>query len=327
MKKIALTFDYELFLYQSGSIEHCIIKPVSEIFNALKRNNIHGVFFIDILYLDALHRHNLVQDYIVVKDNIQKLISNGHQVELHLHPHWKDAVFVANTNQWNLENQKNYRLHSLSDIELKETFSRGYNLLTAIGREVNETYKITAFRAGGLCLQPFHTIAPLLKERKIFIDSSVAPGLSVKSSTHEYNYINAPTQSCYYFSNDPMQIDPQGIFKEYPILNYQKNLLNKIVSKFSTKKEKQIDIYGDGIAASPYGQVTKKPSIVQKLKSDKYLFSLDGEFDHNLQLRKIKSCKNELITMISHPKLMTKNSLLFIDKLVKEGFEFITFAR
>ena len=92
-KKIFLTFDYEVFLRRSGSINKCILKPTSLIIDNLQRNNIKAVFFIDILQLYMLRKVNQIDDYDILKNNILELLKNGHQVELHVHPHWIDAIY------------------------------------------------------------------------------------------------------------------------------------------------------------------------------------------------------------------------------------------
>ena len=33
--------------------------------------------------------------YAQVKNNIQELIKDGHDIEMHLHPHWIDAKYDA----------------------------------------------------------------------------------------------------------------------------------------------------------------------------------------------------------------------------------------
>jgi len=320
MKNIILTLDYELFLNQSGTIKNCILNPVSALSNTLDKHAIKAVFFIDILYLHRLKTENLSEEFKLVKNDVQNLIRNGHQIELHLHPHWIDAKYDSESSAWDLSNYTNYRLHALDKQQLENVFNIGYELLLEIGKEVDNQFSLNAFRAGGLCIQPFSKIKPLLLKHDIRIDSSVAPTFSSDSKTHFYNFVNAPLLDQYSFSDDPCLQDNSGEFKEFPVLHYKKSFFHKVLSKIKGGVNTSNKIFGDGKAASP--QFKGSNSILNKFKSDKYLFSLDGDYDEPLLLKKIKSEKNPTITILSHPKLMSPQSLKTIDKLVQAGYKF-----
>lgn len=320
MKNIILTLDYELFLNQSGTIKNCILNPVNALSKTLDKHGVRAVFFIDILFLYRLKTENLTEEFELVKNNIQDLIRNNHQIELHLHPHWIDARYDFSSCTWNLSNYTNYRLHALDQKQLKNVFDLGYELLLEIGKEVDDQFSLTAFRAGGLCIQPFNKIKPLLLNHNIRIDSSVAPTFSSDSKTHFYNFINAPFLARYSFSDDPCLPNNSGEFVEFPILHYKKSFFHKVFSKIKRGTNSSNQIYGDGKAASP--EFKGSNSIFNKFKSDKYLFSLDGDYDEALLLKKIKSEKNQTITILSHPKLMSEQSLKTIDKLILAGYKF-----
>src|ERR1700752_3016553 len=108
-KKVLLTFDYELFLgKKSGSVENCLLLPTESILNILDKYKIPSVFFVDATYLLKLKElkdsyTNVASDYAKIVAQIRKMISGGHDVYLHLHPHWKDAQYLPEINQWKLE--------------------------------------------------------------------------------------------------------------------------------------------------------------------------------------------------------------------------------
>ena len=284
MKNLILTFDYELFLNESGTIENCILKPVNQLRSILKKGNIKAVFFIDVLFLIRLEEEKLHDQYAQVKNNIQELIKDGHDIELHLHPHWIDAKYDVKKGIWNLKDNKNYRVHKVSKNLRIKLFSDAYHLLDKIGKEVKWDFKITSFRAGGLCLQPFKDFEPLFKQFDILIDSSVAPEMVTETETHYYNYNNAPQNGVYKFSSDPLIEKSNGEFIEFPIPHFKKNLLDKFIGKL--KKENQSNvIFGDGKPSSPFTKA-ENSTLFSKLKSDKYLFSLDGDFSNRLLSKK-----------------------------------------
>ena len=321
-KKILLTFDYELFLYQSGSLENCILKPVQELLSLFDKLNIKGVFFIDILYLKMLRKDGLKEDENKFCKSIHTLVEKGHQVELHLHPHWLDATYESNKKEWNLSNSDKYRLQSLSPTELEDVFTEGYNLLTDLCKQVDNDYKITAYRAGGLCIQPFDVLQPLFEKFDIKIDSSVASELKSESKAHFYDFTKAPKQAIYNFSNDPTVIDKNGQFIQIPIFSYQKKIINKISGKLFGTSGIGNQKFGDGKAVVPQNNV--RSSVFSRFKADFYMYSLDGDYDEGLLLRKMKNEKNNIITIIAHPKLLSKSSLKTIELMHNKGFTFAT---
>lgn len=322
-KKIFLTFDYEVFLRRSGSINKCILKPTSLIIDKLQRNNIKAVFFIDILHLYMLHKTNQIENFDSLKNNIVELLKNGHQVELHIHPHWLNAVYEKENKEWNLSNDTNYCFNSFDMIDQSKIFDIAYNELNKIVKLYDPNYQITCFRAGGLCLQPFGIFEPLLRKYNIYIESSVAPGMKSSSNTHYYDYTNHKFYEPYRFKNDPLNNDINGEFIEFPITTYNVNLFDKIRQKLSSNSQNNSSIFGDGQAIPP---VKQKSSFFSKFKKTKYFYSLDGHYNEKLLLRKMKNAKMKAITLISHPKLMTLKSLDTIDRLAQsENFEFILY--
>ena len=41
-------------------------------------------------------------DYNLIVSNIHEILSEGHMIELHIHPHWLDACFNQEKNTWDL---------------------------------------------------------------------------------------------------------------------------------------------------------------------------------------------------------------------------------
>lgn len=324
MKKILLTFDYELFLLQSGSIKNCILKPVDLLLKTFNGTNIKAVFFVDILFLIQLEKEGLKNDYELIENNIQLLVEKGHQVELHLHPHWMDAKYDPISKEWNLSKYENYKLQSLSQNDLNSIFEQGYNKLTKICQTVNPNYRITTFRAGGLCIQPFDVIKPLFEKYNIKIDSSVLVGSKVDSSAQSYDFTLAPQKEIYKFENEPSLEVKKGSFTQIPIFTYQKNLIDKILGKIQRNNKEEFKIFGDGKALPPKSNI--RTNTFSKFKSDSYIYSLDGDFNYKLLLNKIIFSNKQLITILSHPKLLSKKSADMIKKLHEMGNQFVTIS-
>lgn len=312
MKTIVLTFDYEVFLGVSGTIEKCIIEPVDKLMLLLEEEGIKAAFFVDVLFLDKLIKNNRSSQFELIKSNLQKLLKKGHSLELHIHPHWLDAKPVIGSDQWDLRDDKRYRVSSLTSEERITLFTEGYNILLSICKEVIPDYKITVFRAGGLCIQPFDVFADVLKSLGIYIDSSVAPGLQNNSPTHQYDFTDIKSIDPYFFSKDISAPLDNGEFLEFPILTYEVSFLERLIQKLK-KRSPSHQVFGDGQANGPSSKV--KQRWFDKFKKSKFLFSVDGDYYEDLLLKEIQASKTDFITLLCHPKLLSEQSFITIKKL------------
>ena len=117
MKEIILTIDYELFLgKETGSVKECMIEPTEKLALILEKNGSKMTVFWDILhYYRLLELENnyseLKQDRILIEEQILDLARRGHDIQLHLHPHWLDAKYE--NSKWNF-NYERFKLHNLS---------------------------------------------------------------------------------------------------------------------------------------------------------------------------------------------------------------------
>src|SRR6478609_9323839 len=109
-KSVLLTFDYELFQgTKSGSVKNCLIKPTSRLLPILDQYGAKSVFFVDMLYVYRLSEivegyPKAKADFNLIKHQIMEFANRGHYVFNHLHPHWLDAKYIAEENQWDLSN-------------------------------------------------------------------------------------------------------------------------------------------------------------------------------------------------------------------------------
>ena len=109
---IYLTYDYELFFGSpTGSAEKCIVEPTEHIRKIAKDTGVKMVFFVDVGYLIRLdHYKNTFNqaklDFELVITQIKMLVDEGHDCQLHIHPHWEDCVYTENGWDMNVERYK-----------------------------------------------------------------------------------------------------------------------------------------------------------------------------------------------------------------------------
>lgn len=327
-KNILFTFDYELFLGQrSGSVEKCCIEPTNSLIKVFDRYEIkNAIFFVDTTYLLRLKENfNLKaqEDFNKIKNQLQDLIQKDHYVFPHIHPHWLDAEYLPDINQWDLKNDARYRFSSLNVIERKALFEQSVQLLYDIIHPIKPSYKINAYRAGGWCIQPFVDFMPCFEENDITYDFSVLRGAMNTSERQFFDFSTVPPKDIYHFKNDPL-IAESGKFSEYVISVLEIPKLNQFLNKILLKilwKLKQRSI-GDGTGAKASGG--KSNPETDKLME---MVSLELLTDLRLPLymKYIKS--KEYIQFISHPKMLSGYNLMvfkkFLSKFTKR-YEFET---
>lgn len=310
MKTIFLTFDYELFFGEdSGSLEKSILKPTNLLLDTLKECKAPATFYIDTIYIEKLLEYNLLDEYELVKLQIQRMIKEGHRVELHLHPHWYDAIYIPETKRWKFPTYEHYRLHSYDEKDIEIIFDKSVELLYNIVHEVDSNYKFYSYRAGGWCIQPFDKIKPSLEKHGIFVDSSVAPEMHYDSKAQYFDFRNSPQKSIYKFSDNPIIEEINGDFIEIASSVFEMNFIEKILNKLLKKYSNHM-LYGDGKGIV----VVNRGNLFSRFKTSKRIITLDdiSNFIIIYFINKI-SYKNTIF--LSHPKFLTDYSFKSIRKI------------
>jgi hypothetical protein len=316
-KNILFTFDYELFLGQkSGSAAKCCIEPTNNLIGIFDRYKIkNALFFVDTTYLLRLKENsnfNAQADFNKIKDQLQNLIQKGHYVFPHIHPHWLDAEYLSDINQWDLKNDIRYRFNALNIHERKVLFQQSVQLLYEIIHPVNSTYKIDAYRAGGWCIQPFTDFIPCFEEHNITADFSVLRGAVNTSEKQYFDFSITPSKDIYHFKNNPL-IEENGKFSEYVISVLEIPKVNQFLNKILLKilwQLKQRSI-GDGVGALASGG--KSNSEKNKLME---MVSLELLTDFRLPLYLKYIDVKEYIQFISHPKMLSAYNLMIFNKFL-----------
>lgn len=325
---IYTTLDYELFSgANAGTVENSIIKPTELLVKIADTYGAKLLFFVDTGYLEKLSNlknihPSIDKDYTAIAKQIEKLQQNGHDIQLHVHPHWEDCTYDGNT--WQMDTNR-FRIHDFSDDVIEDIVRRQKKALTDL---VGDT--VFAYRAGGWCLQPFDKLKDILKKEGVWLDSTVYSDGYNSSETHFFDFRNAPKKDIWTFNDDPVKEVENGYFTEVPIstckvspLFYWKYLITK---KLGTK---QHQVYADGTAAGG----SSNSSIVKMLtKSSNALVSVDGYRSSLLQKALngfTHTSKEGHFVIIGHPKALSPYSLKQYEKFLKTNHKehnFCTFS-
>lgn len=325
MKQILLSLDYELFFgAQTGTVDQCLLRPTEALAETVRKHGVHLSLFVDALYLQRLSAEasrypRLQQDFDAIRRQLVSLRQDGHDIQLHIHPHWLDSHFDGD--QWQLDTAR-YKLHDFSASEIATMMGEAKELLANLAGE-----SVFAFRAGGWCLQPFSTIAPALLTHDIWLDSTVFAGGVSDDNNRWFDFSTAPLKDYWCFNLDPNSEDPHGPFVEVPIssmrvspfLFWRMALSRKILSQADHKP------FGDGSSLA-WGS----GYYLQRLtRSTVSVASMDGIKAGLLSkaLREEQDTGKQLFHAMGHPKAATRYSLTRLDNfLAKLGsFSSVTF--
>lgn len=300
--KIFLTFDYELFFGSvSGSVERCLLLPTNDLLKLAEKKNVQYTFFVDIGFIIQAEKYPELQSEVEkVKNQLQDIIAKGHDIQLHIHPHWEKAIYA--NGKWVMNTKGAYKFSDFSLDEIEEIFTRYKNRLESL---INR--KVEVYRAGGWCVQPFSLIKDICIRLNIVADSSVFVGGYLMTEDYQVDFTDAPSKSKYRFEDDVCVEDVNGRFIEFPISSYRYSpsfywqLYG--LGKLFPKRHKMI---GDGKFISQGG---RKLQTLTNFTNNHV--SSDGYYAKKLNQALLKSLNlgHEEMVVIGHPKGNTSYSL------------------
>ena len=321
---VYLTYDYELFFGDpTGSVEKCIIEPTNHLRQIAKDTGVKMVFFIDVGYLKKLEefRSQFTQvehEYQLVFNQIKSLVAEGHDCQLHIHPHWEDCSHDGE--QWRMIVDR-YKLVDFSEEKIIDIVLEYKLILQNITKK-----RVTAYRAGGWCLQPFSKIQKAFSKAGLKIDSTVFPGGKNKKGNYFYDFKKTPNKDKWKFSSDLCKEDVDGDFWEFPISNQRYSISFFwrlfILGRLQPKLHKPI---GDGYPMPSPGM--RKQMLTKGMTLSA---SVDGYFATKLnQVVKRNQSKGwQETVIIGHPKACTYFALKKLKKFIvkhKSTVDFKTF--
>lgn len=313
-----ISLDYELFFGKNpGSVENCMLKPTEQLITVLDKHNSKVCLFVDAGFLVKLKEYSnqfpeLKEQYNNIQKQLLSLSEAGHDIQLHIHPHWFDSVY--DQTGWHIDTSR-YRLHDFSEQEIEEIVSTYKAELQLCSHR-----PIFAYRAGGWCLQPFIKIKQALIKNGIWLDSTVFNQGYSSDPTRHFDFKNMPQQPYWSFSNDPLLVEQSGEFIELPISAFKTSPLFFWKLAFHKKfSSKQFKPFGDGQA-----MVANNHYYFQRLTQSTYgPVMIDGAKAGQLQSafnRHIKQDNDKgIFNIMGHPKSLAPYSLNKLDLFLSKN--------
>lgn len=110
MLYLSITFDYELFMGENYTDERqVLIEPTDRICSRLSDAGVSGVFFADICSAMQYRKMGENEFPAMMDEQLRMLAASGHDVQLHIHPHWLKATKIGSHVEFD---RRYYRLHN-----------------------------------------------------------------------------------------------------------------------------------------------------------------------------------------------------------------------
>jgi hypothetical protein len=316
MQTILLTFDYELPLGGVlNNYEESLFLPSDQLMKTASKMDVPLVFFVDILCYIQFKNNRLDPFCDRFKQQVQQMILDGHDVQLHLHPHWlktdiKENQFVTDAP---------FSLSDYTDQEIRFFIQTGVETLNLMGQEVQNDYHCTAFRAGGYNFGNKQSlIVDLLYQYGIRYDASIAKGYYFKSDRSIVDYRVCPTQPHWFLQG----INQDHQILEIPIGSKPKSWLEiptflkiKWFKNRSVNRGKMIHTYTKFTLSEKWNQFFSSRMVTV----DNYTFSFP--FLKSMIHYHLKIHKNEdkmAFCLIGHPKAMGDYSFFLLETLIDD---------
>ena len=293
--------DHELYFgTRPGSIDRCLIEPVDALLRATDRFGFKLTLFVDAGMLPALRAAGDDQTFKQVASHLKSIFDQGHDVQLHIHPHWEDSSIVGGTAEFDTTR---YRLHDFPPADIRCVVGRYKHELETIIEA-----PVTAYRAGGWCIQPFNKLADALFDHGVTVDSTVYAGGFSADRGREYDFRAAPDTDHWRFEDEPGTPNPAGRFLELPItpvtLSPWFYLQNEVLKRTQPEQHGK---FGDGeylAHDSSYYLEKLKPRSVSPA-------SVDGYKASRLQAayRRVMARRGNLLNVMGHPKAISRASI------------------
>lgn len=297
-----------------------MLLPTQKILKILQPHNAQAIFFIDMMYLCRLKEtaekfEQAKNDFYKIEKQLIEMAEQGHYVFNHLHPHWLDAVYNPEKNEWTLLNDSKYAFQSLTESEQNFVFEKTLTLLNEILLKAKAHFTPDGYRAGGLYIQPFSVFKKYFEQYRIKYDFSVLLNATGKLSRKEIAFDFSSVKKCIYRFNDDITVETSdGAFTEFALKFVETPLLYRLANSLFYRlfmKGSPFQKYGDGISTS------HKISTADKSRfASNETFSVEMLNAVKLPLYLKEAREKKYLHLLSHPKLVSAYNLHIFDKLL-----------
>jgi hypothetical protein len=188
---LALTHDWELRGDGSGDIEQIQFAPLRTLLEIYRKFNARTTFLPDLmqqLRFRALAANHPDLEIIADSwdDHVRESFQQGHDIQLHLHPHWLNARYE--NARWRLDGD--WSILNYNRDTAAAMLANGKQYLENLLQPIDSSYCCLAFRAGALAAAPSDHLFKSLAGLGIQLDVSITGGLLINNQSLQLDYRN-----------------------------------------------------------------------------------------------------------------------------------------
>jgi hypothetical protein len=251
---ILYSLDYELYWVKNSSEIDVLVRPTERLLAIAEKLGIKFTIFVDYLCIARYRKEGLDDFVCAVEAQLKDAVSRGHDVQVHIHPHWLTAQYKEGS--W-IYDTKDFLVgdHSSSKNDIYQ-FAKG--LLTEAKAyfetllvPVKSDYQALAFRAGGYGLQPGEKqFIKALIDTGYLIDSTITPGLKLETDRNQIDFSDVPKQANFFIDENSgiNKASSKGLF-EVPIpgesISYRA-MYKRVRRYLKDRRNRPMPLYGTG---------------------------------------------------------------------------------
>lgn len=313
--KLSLTLDYELYGDGSGDVFEHVVRPTEKILRICEAQGVKLTLFFEVIEYIRLKQEwdkgnsmgYAENPILAIEQQLQRMAQEGHDIQLHVHPQWVNAVFESGL--WHVDFD-NWRLGDFSvpqDYSIEDMLREGKQTIEALIRPVCPDYQCTILRAGGYNVLPSGQVYQAMVNVGLSVDSSVYPGGYEEGDLSRYDFRRAPAEKDFWpvRADDFCLPDDGSHVIEVPVFALPQRRLAKI-----TLARLRSALRNRRSAVRSFAAKTTRRSLWEKIAYllEKEAFTWDFcLFDMRLHRRFFRSIfkqhpHRKLFVLVGHPK-------------------------
>ena len=155
---------------------------------------------------------------------VQRAITHGHDVQLHIHPQWHGALYDGQ--KWDLTGD--WDITKYSKEQAREFVRQGRSYLENLIIPLKKDYRCKTYRSGAWCIAPSDFILDVLADENFIFDMSIVSGVRYKNDqiSLDYRFVEEDTSPYYPLMNDARKVSSRKeAIVEIPTLSFKDPLI------------------------------------------------------------------------------------------------------
>jgi hypothetical protein len=228
--RLILSFDHELSLGGTVSYRRNLFDPTDALIRLADDLAVPISLFTDVLCAERYAQWDPAGFFTPYSMQIASALTRGHDVQLHIHPHWVDSTWANGTYYPSTHFALSDFENALPPNDIPGIVNRAYDFLCELCTAYVADYRCIAYRAGGHNLSPATgTILTALFDNGVRIDSSIVKGFRFRSELSTVDLTGMPKSPNWMIPlSGPLYAEADSGMFEIPVAAKPRTTLNNV---------------------------------------------------------------------------------------------------